>query len=190
MAGADGDGARTGHAVNAWCLARHSVAGPHVPAGRVPRCAVCGRRMESCWSSHRPACRCRHGRSTPSPLIPDRPRKAYLREDQALGHLLALAIRLGTVASAAPPAVPDIVARLRTDRITLTYDPAAKTLTADTHEPRGSPSADRHPPSATRAGRRGRNNQRPLLAKGRERAPISPARKLSRLYRRCVRGGT
>jgi hypothetical protein len=63
---------------------------------------------------------------------PNRPRNAYLREDQVLARLPALSIRLALGPGTTPPAVPEIVARLRADRITLTYNPADQTLTADT----------------------------------------------------------
>lgn len=96
------------------------------------RCGICGRPMESCWSSHRPSHRCRHGHSSATTPDPNRPRNAYLREDQVLARLPALSIRLTLGPGTTPPAVPEIVARLRADRITLTYNPADQTLTADT----------------------------------------------------------
>ncbi|MFF4602757.1 recombinase family protein [Streptomyces sp. NPDC001339] len=95
------------------------------------RCALCQRQMDSCWSHQRPAYRCRHGYTTATSS--DRPRNAYVREDRILPHLPALAIRLGLAAPGAASTSPaDIVTRLRTSKITLTYDPKRKTLTAST----------------------------------------------------------
>nr|WP_018542444.1 hypothetical protein [Streptomyces sp. SID8354] len=87
--------------------------------------------MDSCWSHQRPAYRCRHGRTTATST--DRPRNTYVREGHILPHLPALAIRLSLAAASATSTSPaDIVTRLRTEKITLTYDPKGKTLTAST----------------------------------------------------------
>lgn len=96
------------------------------------RCGVCGRRMHSCWSHQHPAYRCRHGHTSATAPRPDGLRNAYVREDQVLPHLPALAIRLGLGAGSTPPVLQEIMERLRTDRITLTYDPTARTVTAVT----------------------------------------------------------
>jgi hypothetical protein len=103
----------------------------------VLRCGVCGRRMESCWNHQHPAYRCRHGHSSATPPTKGRPCNAYIREDQVLPHLPALLIRLARSSSSGQhsPTGPEAAERLRDDRITLTHDPAAKTVTADT--PRG-----------------------------------------------------
>ena len=109
------------------------------------RCGICGRRLESCWASNRPAYRCRHGHSSATTPDPGRPKNTYVREDNVLAHLPAL------LASGEPPArrrrrtrhgVPvvrpvsdqDLIGCLRACKITLTYDPRTKTLKADTHE--------------------------------------------------------
>jgi len=107
------------------------------------RCGICGRRLESCWASNRPAYRCRHGYS--SAVTPDRdhPKNLYVREDHILRHLPAL------LTSAPPPVrqrrrrtrrgidVPrpvsqkDVIGCLQARQITLTYHPQTKTLQAD-----------------------------------------------------------
>jgi hypothetical protein len=104
------------------------------------RCGLCQRRMESYWARNRPAYRCRHGHTSTTRPDPDRPPNAYVREDHVLAHLPALAIRLsaGPDATLPPPDAggtmthADAVAHLRTQEVSLTFDPAAKTLTADT----------------------------------------------------------
>ncbi len=58
------------------------------------RCYLCQRRMESCWSHGHPAYRCRHGHTSARSSDPTRPRNYFLREDQILPHLPALALRL------------------------------------------------------------------------------------------------
>jgi hypothetical protein len=72
-----------------------------VPAGRVARCGICGRRLESCWANDRPAYRCRHGNSSAVMPDPGRPKNACIREDRILPHLPALHTLL---TSAAPSA--------------------------------------------------------------------------------------
>ncbi len=101
-------------------------------------------RMESHWA-HRPAYRCRHGHTSTTQPAPGRSPNAYLREDHVLPHLPALLLRLtdhhaapdgaellALLASAAPLSPADVVAHLRSEAISLTYDPAARSLTADT----------------------------------------------------------
>jgi site-specific DNA recombinase len=98
-------------------------------------CGRCGRRLESAWSYGRPAYRCRHGYSSAAVPDPARPKNAYVREDQILPHLAALAILLA--ASAGTPG-PDsggsaqvtgpadgavLIDRLRADSVVLTYNP-------------------------------------------------------------------
>jgi site-specific DNA recombinase len=105
--------------------------------------------MESTWSNGKPAYRCRHGRTTASARDPGRPKNAYVREDRILPHLPALHMLLtgagesegdgqrrrrtrrgiNTRYQASPEAV---IAYLREQVITLTYDPAARTLHART----------------------------------------------------------
>ena len=55
-------------------------------------CGRCGRRLESAWSNGKPAYRCRHGYTSATGPSPDRPANLYVREDQILPRLAALAI--------------------------------------------------------------------------------------------------
>ena len=72
--------------------------GPAGPAARwyllagLLRCGICGRRLESAWSNHGPAYRCRHGYTSGTRPDSARPKNTYVREDQILPHLAALAI--------------------------------------------------------------------------------------------------
>ena len=68
--------------------------GTPVPAGRVIACGQCGRRLESAGPTAGPRTGAVTG--TPAPPVPDpaRPRNTYVREDQILPHLAALAILL------------------------------------------------------------------------------------------------
>ncbi len=98
-------------------------------------CGLCGRRMDSHWTHQRPGYRCRHGHNSSTTPEPGQPRNTYVREDQILAHLPALVLRLTTAAGDAagePPTVLDAVEYVRAGGITLTYDAASKTLTADT----------------------------------------------------------
>jgi hypothetical protein len=82
---------------------------PRGPAGPAARryllagllaCGRCGRRLESGWSHGRPAYRCRHGHTSATVPDPARPKTTYLREDEVLPHLAALAIlRAGQAAA-------------------------------------------------------------------------------------------
>jgi hypothetical protein len=124
-------------------------AAPRGPAGPAARryllaglltCGRCGRRLESAWSHGRPAYRCRHGHTSATVPDPARPKATYLREDEILPHLAALAIlraESGTPdrarrAGITPPArVADLIEQLRADGVVLTYDPQDRTLRAD-----------------------------------------------------------
>ena len=53
---------------------------------------TCGRRLESAWSNGKPAYRCRHGYTSATGSSPGRPKNLYVREDQILPRLAALAI--------------------------------------------------------------------------------------------------
>ena len=74
--------------------------GPAAPAARryllagLLTCGRCGRRLESAWSDGKPAYRCRHGHTSATSLDPGRPKTTYVREDQVLPHLAAIAILL------------------------------------------------------------------------------------------------
>ena len=104
------------------------------------RCGICGRLLESCWSNGNAAYRCRHGHTTATRPDPACPPNAYIREDQILPRLPALGILLsvparrsrkqGTANGAAAT-----ISYLRTQDITLIYDPDEHTLRAGTHGP-------------------------------------------------------
>ena len=111
------------------------------------RCGTCGRRMESCWAGNRPAYRCRHGYTSAATPDPARPKNTYVREDRILPHLPALRARLTAAAPLAarrrrrtragievarPVSAEKVIGYLRAREITLTYDPQAATLRADT----------------------------------------------------------
>lgn len=111
------------------------------------RCGICGRRLESCWASSRPAYRCRHGHSSATPPDPARPKNLYIREDRIVEHLPALYILLAGAAHAPGrrrrrtrrgidvlPRISEanVISYLRARQITLTYDSQARTLRADT----------------------------------------------------------
>jgi site-specific DNA recombinase len=126
--------------------------GPAGPAGPAVRryllagliaCGRCGRRLESCWSYGRPAYRCRHGSTSAAVPDPARPKNTYVREDQILPHLAALAILLsGPAAKPArgsriraqltrPAGAAALIGQLHADGTVLTYDPDDRTLRAD-----------------------------------------------------------
>ena len=69
-------------------------------------CGRCGRRLESRWSYGRPAYRCRHGYTSATVPDPARPKNTYVREDQILPHLAALAILLAGPAGKPGPREP------------------------------------------------------------------------------------
>jgi hypothetical protein len=103
--------------------------------------------MESAWSNGKPAYRCRHGRTTANAPDPGRPRKAHVREDAIVAHLPALHLLLTAAEHGETgrrrrtrqgtdvryqAAAEDVITYLREREITLTYDPAARTLHAST----------------------------------------------------------
>ena len=84
-------------------IAAQDTTAPRGPAGPAVRryllaglitCGRCGRRLESAWSYGRAAYRCRHGYTSATVPDPARPKNAYVREDQILPRLAALAILL------------------------------------------------------------------------------------------------
>ncbi len=103
-------------------------------------CGRCGRKLESAWSNGKPAYRCRHGYTSATRPDPARAKNTYVREDQILPHLAAIAIlirrpsqtRAGTRPSlarvTAPARAADLIDSLRTAGVTLTYDPGQQTL--------------------------------------------------------------
>lgn len=111
------------------------------------RCGICGRRLESSWSNHRPAYRCRHGYTSAARPDTDWPKNAYIREDQILPHLAALAILLadqnqaqdhpvqGTPQVTAPARTAELIDHLWAAGVTLTYDPDKRTLQTGTDDP-------------------------------------------------------
>ena len=110
------------------------------------RCGRCGRRLESAWSNGRPAYRCRHGHTTAARPDPGRPKNLYVREDQILPHLAALAILLAGHDQASqhprrratqvtsPAQAAELIDHLRAAGVTLTYDPGTRTLSTDTED--------------------------------------------------------
>jgi site-specific DNA recombinase len=82
-------------------IAAQEASAPRGPAGPATReyllagllrCGTCGRRLESAWSNGKPAYRCRHGYTSATRPDPARPKNLYVREDQVLPCLAALAI--------------------------------------------------------------------------------------------------
>jgi hypothetical protein len=132
-------------------IAAQDAAAPRGPAGPGVRryllagllaCGRCGRRLESAWSNGRPAYRCRHGYSSATRPDSGRPKNTYVREDQILPHLAALAILLASRAGkpgrenrslahvTGPTDTATLVDQLRADCVVLTYDPEERTLRA------------------------------------------------------------
>jgi len=120
--------------------------GPDSPAGRryllagLVRCGTCGRLLESCWSNGKAAYRCRHGHTSATRPDPARPKNAYIREDQILPRLPALACLFQDPVSAShgakqdtthvpvPAGAAPVIGYLRASGSTLTYDPNERTL--------------------------------------------------------------
>ena len=134
-------------------IAAQDTTAPRGPAGPAARryllagllaCGRCGRRLESAWSNGKPAYRCRHGHTSAATPEPDRPRNAYVREDQILPHLAAVAIILAsggqpggnsTVQFTAPAETADLIDRLRDSGAVLTYDPETQTIRTGGSDP-------------------------------------------------------
>jgi site-specific DNA recombinase len=126
-------------------IAAQNATAPRGPAGPAIRryllagllsCGRCGRRLESAWSNAKPAYRCRRGHTSAARSDPSRPKNTYVREDQILPHLAAVAILLGgdhelsnrSMQVATPGEVAALIDQLRTADITLTYEPETRTL--------------------------------------------------------------
>jgi len=84
-------------------IAAQDATAPRGPAGPATRryllagllaCGRCGRQLEPAWSNGKPAYRCRHGHTSAASPDPGRPKNTYVREDQILPHLAAVAILL------------------------------------------------------------------------------------------------
>ena len=88
------------------------------------RCAVCGRRMDCHWVNDRAGYRCRHGRTSAHAPDQSRPRTLYLREDELLSDLAALA-----PGNDSDP--QQMAARLRTEEITIICDRQDRRLSRD-----------------------------------------------------------
>jgi len=134
-------------------IAAQEVAVPRGPAGPAVRryllagllaCGRCGRRLESAWSNGRPAYRCRHGYTSATRPGPGRARNTYVREDQILPHLAAVAILLArgnpvtgdeSVQLISPAETAGLIDQLRTADITLTYDPDTQTIRTHGSDP-------------------------------------------------------
>ena len=105
-------------------------------------CGACGRKMESAWSHGKAAYRCRHGHTTATAPDAGQVRNAYVREDRILAQLPALHLLLAGRqparrrrtrhgADTRPAASPeDILAYLREQGVTLTWDQASRALRA------------------------------------------------------------
>jgi hypothetical protein len=105
--------------------------------------------MESAWSHGKPAYRCRHGHKSSSPPDPARPRNSYVREEQVLPRLAALAILLGDQQHqqsgralpaagprlASPEQAAALIDRLRLQGLTLAYDSRDRTLRTGAKDP-------------------------------------------------------
>ena len=126
-------------------IAAQDATAPRGPAGPATRsyllagllaCGRCGRRLESAWSNGKPAYRCRRGYTSAARPEPGRPKNTYVREDQILPRLSAVAILLdrdpapssGTAQITAPRETAALIDQLRTAGIILTYDPDTRTL--------------------------------------------------------------
>lgn len=132
-------------------IAAQDTAAPRGLAGPAVRryllaCGRCGRRLESAWSNGKPAYRCRHGYTSATRPEPERFPNTYVREDQILPHLAALAILLvgpaGTPArdnrssaqGTGPASTAALINQLHADGVVLTYDPNDRTLRAAGHD--------------------------------------------------------
>jgi site-specific DNA recombinase len=136
-------------------IAAQDATAPRGPAGPATRryllagllaCGRCGRRLESAWSNGKAAYRCRHGHTSAACSSPDRPPNLYVREDQILPRLAALAIlqskgshpprgrKLASAQVTAPAQAAELIDRLRAADVTLIYDPATRALRTDTKD--------------------------------------------------------
>ena len=136
-------------------IAAQDTSAPRGPAGPATRryllagllrCGRCGRRLESAWSNGKPAYRCRHGYTSAAGPGPGRPKNLYVREDQILPQLAALAILQagddhardsapqGSARITAPAQAADLIDHLRSASVSIICDPATRTLRTDTKD--------------------------------------------------------
>src|ERR1700730_9693320 len=136
-------------------IAAHDVGVPRGPVSSAVRryllagllaCGQCGRRLESAWSTGKPAYRCRHGYTSAASPDPARPGNTYVREDQILPHLAAVGILLDgrngelgcgeprRAQLTGPASAAALIAQLRADGVVLTYHPDDRTLRAGDHD--------------------------------------------------------
>ncbi len=101
-------------------------------------------RLESAWSNDRPAYRCRPGYTSATSPGPGRPKNTYVREDQILPRLAALALILAggqgeggdaTMQITAPAEVGGLIDQLRDHGVTLTHDPDTQTIRTGGSDP-------------------------------------------------------
>ena len=135
-------------------ITAQGTAAPRGPAGPAVRryllagllvCGRCGRRLESAWSNGKLAYRCRHGYTSASRPEPGRPRNTYVREDQIVPHLAAIAILLagpagtsarpnrGLAQVTGPANTAALIDELRARGVVLTYNPDDRTLRPGVH---------------------------------------------------------
>jgi site-specific DNA recombinase len=136
-------------------IAAQDTAAARGPAGPAVRwyllvgllaCGRCGRRLESAWSNSKPAYRCRHGYTSAARPEPGRPPNTYVREDQIVPHLAAIAILLagpcgtpargnrGLTQVTGPDGTAALIDQLRAGGVLLTYDPDDRTLRTGDHD--------------------------------------------------------
>ena len=103
-----------------------------------PRCfhPAAASRPGSAWSNGKAAYRCRHGYTSATRTEPGRPKNTYVREDQILPHLAAIAILLadnsqakntGTAQVTVPAETAVLIDQMRASQVILTYDPDDRT---------------------------------------------------------------
>ena len=117
--------------------------GTSLAAGRAAPLREVRTRLETAWSNRRPAYRCRHGRTSATGPGPGQAKNTYVREDQILPHLAALAILAaddamahdsGTVQLTGPAQTADLIDQLRASGTVLTDDPDTRTIRFDGHD--------------------------------------------------------
>jgi site-specific DNA recombinase len=125
-------------------IAAQEASAPRGPVGPATRRYLLAGLLESAWSNGKPAYRCRHVYTSATRPEPDRPKNLYVRKDQILPHLAALAIlhepdkrtRAGQDQRGAQVTgharAAELIDRLRVTGVTLIYDQATRTLRTNT----------------------------------------------------------